>query len=215
MIERTLEPELMDFDMEAEAYARADFAAVNGAFVERLIELAGDTEHVRALDLGTGPADIPYRLTCARPQWSVTAVDAAFAMLRFAPRCNHLLLIQADAKALPFPEESFDIVFSNSILHHLPDPGPFWAQVKSVARPGALIFLRDLTRPASDAQAQAIVERYAGDESDLLKEEFYRSLLAAFTLEEVKGQLSEAGLEVLQCDPVADRHLDVFGRLGE
>ena len=58
-LRRQNEPELMDDKAEAEAYARADFAEVNDAFVDRLLELAGPRETAAAVDLGTGPADIP------------------------------------------------------------------------------------------------------------------------------------------------------------
>jgi len=52
---RQAEPELMDLPEEAEAYARADFSAVNQAFVERVLELAGERVAAIVVDLGTGP----------------------------------------------------------------------------------------------------------------------------------------------------------------
>ena len=56
---RQPEPEYMDLPEEAAAYAEADFADVNEAFVERLLEHVGAREEELALDLGTGPGDIP------------------------------------------------------------------------------------------------------------------------------------------------------------
>ena len=83
-IPRRGEPEVMDDLAEAQAYAAADFADVNEAFVARLLELAGPPAKARAVDLGTGPGDIPIRLVRARPGWHVTAVDASLAMLNLA-----------------------------------------------------------------------------------------------------------------------------------
>ena len=74
---RQPEPELMDLQAEADAYARADFADVNQAFADRLVALAGHLERARAVDLGTGPGDIPVRLARAMPGWHITAVDAS------------------------------------------------------------------------------------------------------------------------------------------
>ena len=107
---RRPEPELMDDAAEALAYARADFADVNQAFVRRLIELAGTVESARALDLGTGPADIPIRVVCALPGWQVTAVEAARPMLGLARASieragltSAIELHLADAKATGLP----------------------------------------------------------------------------------------------------------------
>lgn len=215
---RQPEPEYMDLPEEASAYADADFSDVNQAFVEHLLELAPPLRKPLALDLGTGPGDIPLRLLRMRPEWRVAGLDAARAMLAFARggakaegRLSSLLPVNADSKRCPFPDTTFDVIFSNSILHHITDVAPFWSELKRVARPGAFIFLRDLARPANPESARAIVERYSGNESELLKGEYYRSLLSAYTPEEVRTQLRGAGLDSLEVKMVTDRHLDVFG----
>ena len=218
-MDRIPEPELMDLPHEALAYAEADFADVNEAFVERLLVLAGPLGRANALDLGTGPCDIPLRLW-RRRDWRIAAVDAASAMLRIGMRtlrASHCLgaiqPILSDAKILPFAAGSFDVIFSNSILHHLGEPERLWGEVARVGKRGALVFLRDLARPASQDAARRIVEEHAGSESALLQEEFYRSLLAAYTPEEIRRQLDTAGLCGLEVAMVTDRHLDVWGQL--
>lgn len=219
-MQRQPEPEYMDLPEEAEAYAAADFSQVNEAFVARLIEVAGGRERATALDLGTGPADIPIGVVKQRPGWHVTAADASQAMLDIAAKsvaragfdgCIELVL--TDAKALNLPAGKFDVVFCNSILHHINDVDAFWSQIKRVAAVGAVIFVRDLARPADEAAARRIVDQNAGSESALLQEEFYRSLLAAYTVDEVRDQLWRVGLAGLQVWMVTDRHLDVFGTL--
>ena len=219
-MERKPEPELMDLPEEARAYAAADFADVNEAFVKRLLELAPQSGVVRALDLGAGPADITIRVAQARPQWPITAVDGADAMIEIAREAvgsakmeKRITLCCADAKATPLPDRSFNLIFSNSLLHHMPDPLPLWREIRRLAAPGALIFVRDLMRPSSDVTARRVVELYAASESKLLQDEFYRSLLAAFRPDQVRDQLDAVGLSSLEVQPVTDRHLDVFGRL--
>jgi trans-aconitate 2-methyltransferase len=105
------------------------------------------------------------------------------------------------------------VVFSNSILHHINETDRFWAEVKRLARPRATVFLRDLARPATPEAARGIVRRYAGAESALLQQEFYRSLLSAYTAGEVQAQLGRTGLGHLDVAMATDRHWDVFGRL--
>ncbi len=209
----------MDDPAEAKAYAAADFTAVNEAFVARLLELA-PMDAARAADLGTGPADIPIRLAGRRPGWRVAAVDASAAMIDLARDAItaaglHAAItpVLADATRTPLASGEFDVIFSNSILHHLRDTGGFWAEVKRLAHRGSVVFLRDLARPVSAEAARAIVTRYAGTESALLQEEYYRSLLAAYTVDEVLAQLSAEGLPELNAHMVTDRHLDVWGEV--
>ena len=59
----------------------------------------------------------------------VTAVDAAETMLAIARKKvaaegldDRITLDQADVKALPYPDGTFDTVYSNTILHHIPEP---------------------------------------------------------------------------------------------
>ncbi len=217
---RIPEPEYMDDGAEAEAYAAADFSSVNAAFAERLAALAAGIDKAEALDLGTGPADIPIRVAKLKPAWRITGADASAAMLEIARKNlaaaglrGRVVLVKTDAKGMQLPETAFDVVFSNSILHHITDTHSLWSEVLRVAKPGALIFFRDLARPASAAAARAIVDTYAGTESTLLQEEYYRSLLSAYTVEEVRAQLAEAGLRGLTVAMATDRHLDVYGRL--
>ena len=184
------------------------------------MELAGHYEVARAVDLGTGPGDIPIRVAKACPKWEIVAVDASEPMLCFAKEaaekvegCEAIKWIQADAKDTQLPAGSFDVLFSNSILHHLSDVDGFWEEIKRLSRPGAVLLFRDLERVPDEETAQRIVQRYAGQESPLLQAEFYRSLLAAYTLEELRLQLDRAGLSMIEVKRVSDRHVDVFGRL--
>ena len=217
---RQPEPEVMDLPEEAAAYAHADFAAVNQAFVDRLVELAGDLDRPRCLELGVGPADITVRLLAARPAWHVTAVDASPPMLGFARHAisqaglsKRIELVHADAKSTPLPARFFNVIFANSILHHIDDTLRFWREVKRLGAPGACVFLRDLRRPVSVEAAHELVSRHACQESELLRGEYLRSLLASYTPQEVRRQLTAAGLGQLRVETITDRHMDIFGRL--
>jgi ubiquinone/menaquinone biosynthesis C-methylase UbiE len=140
-------------------------------------------------------------------------LDIARKAIRDAGLSTAVQLVLADAKKTPLPSKAFDVVFSNSLLHHLPDLAPIWREVKRLAKPGAVVLFRDLARPADTETARRIVHRYAGQASALLQEEYYRSLLAAYTPQEICARLEQAGLQCLEVKMVTDRHLDVFGRL--
>lgn len=219
-MQRTLEPELMDDPAQADAYARADFAEPNALFVERLGTLfPAWPPHGAAADLGCGPADISLRLLAARPRWSVDAVDGAPAMLRHAAEAarsaglsGRLRLHHARVPGAPLPPMAYDLVMSNSLLHHLPDPAALWSTVVRLAAPGAAVMVMDLRRPGSPDQARALVDQYAADEPEVLRRDFLASLHAAFTADEVRAQLDAAGLRLNVAEPT-DRHLLVWGLL--
>ena len=217
-MDRRLEPEVMDDPSRAEAYARADFSAVNQGFIDEF--LARCPAPARVLDLGCGPADIPIRLARASPGTRITAVDASPVMITLGSQAkeeagldDRIRLVEGRVPGLPLPPKMFDAVISNSLLHHLPEPVVLWTEIARLAAPGAYVHVMDLVRPDSPERATEIVEANAGGESGLLKEDFYNSLLAAFTLEEIAEQLAAAGLGTLWPAQVSDRHWLVSGRL--
>jgi hypothetical protein len=109
------------------------------------------------------------------------------------------------------PQWEFDTVISNSLLHHLADPLVLWRTIHLLAAKHAAIFVVDLTRPASRAEAEALVENYAGASPAILKRDFLHSLCAAYRLEEIQRQLMQVGLPYLQAELISDRHIMVFG----
>ncbi|MBX3465542.1 MAG: class I SAM-dependent methyltransferase [Planctomycetes bacterium] len=215
-MERRLEPEVMDDPAQALAYARADFEASNQAFADRCLAALRGVERGVVVDLGCGPADIPRRLVRALPPGvRVVGVDASRAMLALGRQAvgdeRRIDLVRAYLPDLPLRPGACAIV-SNSLLHHLPDPAPFWRAVAALGRPGAPVVVGDLFRPASEAEARRIVDEAAVSDDPLLERDFYASLLAAFTPDEVQAQVRAAGLD-LDVAVVSERHLVVQGRL--
>lgn len=218
---RIPEPELMDSEAQTQAYAEADFADSNALFVESFLGRFPDlSSSGKLIDLGCGPADICIRLANALPGWTITGLDAGPNMLRQARRAIAAAGleegIQLHLSHLPdtgLPGQTFGGVVSNSLLHHLPRPEILWDSVLSLAAPGAAVTVMDLERPKSTDDAEAIVEQYASGAPDILREDFYNSLLAAYTPQEIAQQLEAAGLNALNIDRPSDRHWLVSGRL--
>ncbi len=75
--------------------------------------------------------------------------------------------------------------------------------------------VKDLRRPFSIEDAERLVAQYSRDEDHpLFKRDFYQSLLASFTLEEVEKQISAANLShYLTVQSLGDRHLLISGIL--
>ncbi|MCU0540954.1 MAG: methyltransferase domain-containing protein [Oscillatoriaceae cyanobacterium Prado104] len=213
-MQRILEPEVMDTWEEAVAYDSMDFTEVNAAFAKSAAALGPVFGNV--LDAGTGTARIPIALCQLRPEWKLTCIDLSANMLKVAQENvekarlrSQIQLELIDAKAMPYPDNYFDMVISNSIIHHLPDPLPFLQEVKRVLKPNGGIFLRDLLRPETAEIRDNLVEMYAGDCNAHQKQLFSDSLRAAFTLDEVEMMVKNAGLDGLRIYESSDRHWTV------
>lgn len=210
---RVLEPEAMDTAEEAASYDAMDNRANNAAFVERLFALGA---RGRMLDLGTGPAHIPL-LVCARDGAAhVTALDLAHHMLRVARRnveaagmAARVELVHGDAKDLGLPDGAFDVVYSNTILHHIPDPRPFLREAARVLRPGGVLLIRDLFRPVDAARLEALVREHAAECTPDQRALFAASLHAAFTPEELRALCDECGLGAAEVVVDTDRHASI------
>jgi trans-aconitate methyltransferase len=223
VVKRVREEELMDVPLQAEAYANADFSEPNSKFVAHFADKFPAFRGDRILDLGCGPADITVRFAARYPQARVVGMDGADAMLDIAREIilQHAALAnRVDVRRWhigreenPLGTEVFDAVVSNSLLHHLRDPLDLWKAIRACAAPGAAVLIMDLIRPQSRIEAEMIVEKYAGKETEVLKGDFLKSLLAAYRPAEIMEQLVSINMNSLQIEVVSDRHLIAFGSI--
>ena len=202
-MKRTPEPELMNTERQARAYAMANFNNPNWLFVEHFKNSFFEKEIIGTiLDLGCGPADITLRFARLFPKCHIHGVDGAESMLKYgkaavteAGLTNRIRLIHGCLPDVRLPLAKYDAIISNNLLHHLAFPGALWEIIKTYSKRGTPIMIMDIIRPGSKEEAGAIVEKYMGDESAILKKDFFNSLLAAFRVEEVQEQLRQADLD--------------------
>lgn len=102
----------------------------------------------RVADIGCATGDGIQALMQCYPAAFPLAVDFALPMLAAVrarvgwwerlrgkePRC-----VNADVRALPFATDSLDLVWSNLMLHWLPDPRPAFVEIQRVLRVGGLL----------------------------------------------------------------------------
>jgi len=215
---RIPEPELMDGHEQARAYAEADFQQPHDMFVQAFRERLGTPESGTYLDLGCGTADISCRFAKTFPETKIHGIDGSAAMLGFARGIvdsrglsSRISLFNMRIPTKHLPKKGYHGVIVNSLLHHLPDPSALWKTIKQAAGPGAPVFIMDLLRPRTKADARSIVETYSGNEPEILKRDFYNSLLAAYRPEEIKSQLEREGMDFLRVEVISDRHFLVWG----
>lgn len=211
MLQRALEPEVMDSDDEARDYDAMDHVDVNRRFVDDFLAFYMPPGPV--LDVGTGTAQIPLELAQRAPTLQIEGVDASAAMLRLAQQnidragvADRIRVLAADAKRLPHGDRSFAAVISNSIVHHIPEPRAVLAEMIRVTARGGVLFVRDLLRPESDAAVRALVEQYASGANAHQRAMFDASLRAALSLAEIREMASQLGMNPAEVTQTSDRH---------
>lgn len=216
-MKRVTEPELMDDMAQAEAYDQADFSESHGKRVELFRTRYGRDIGGAVLDLGCGSGDILERFAKNNPRAIFTGIDGAESMLELSRRrmekaglSSRMRFVRALIPSPDIPRQDYRVVMSHSLLHHLHQPHVLWETIKQHAGKGTFIFVADLRRPATEQHVLRIVEELSGNEPEVLKQDFHNSLRAAFTAEEIRAQLKEAGLP-LTVEEVGDIHVLIYG----
>lgn len=220
-MERIPEPELMNDPEQVLAYSNADFEAAHQSIIENFSQIfPNDLPLQNVLDLGCGSGDVTVRFAHRYPGCKIDAVDGAEEMLKQAKihikeesLRERITLHHQQLPNCTFENESYDAIISNSLLHHLHEPQHLWSIIKQFATNTTAVYVCDLFRPDSSQGASDLVDQYANKEPEILRKDFYNSLLAAFTPDEVRAQINNAGLDSLNIDVVSDRHMLIYGYL--
>jgi len=119
----------------------------------------------RVLDVGTGPAHLLVALARLNPDLELVGLDLSRQMLRIARRVvarapgMRAALVRGDVEALPFADQTFDLVVSTSSLHHWRNPARGIRECFRVTAPGGQCWICDLR---TDVPVRTIAELAAG-----------------------------------------------------
>ena len=212
MLPRILEPEVMDTPEDARDYDAMDHSAVNKAFVADFL-LAFPIGFGSIIDVGTGTARIPIKLAMQCPYMQIVAIDLAEEMLIVARKNiddagfgERIRIKLANGRKLPYANDIFSAVVSNSIIHHIPQPFDCLAEIVRVCRTDGYLFVRDLLRPNTLEDLQHLVRTYAAGANPQQRQLFSQSLHAALTLEEVQELVGRLGFAKECVQQTSDRH---------
>lgn len=102
------------------------------------------------LDIGCGPGTITVEFAERVAPGRVVGLDAAAEVIAKAralgesSALNNVEFIVGDAYALPFPNDSFDIVHAHQTLQHVADPVAVLREMRRVVKPGGVVAARDV-----------------------------------------------------------------------
>src|SRR5438270_800767 len=107
-----------------------------------LIQFGGLANGDRVLDVGCGTGSLTFSVPQMAEVASVIGIDLTEAYVEFSRAQNtdpRITFRAADARALPFEDNSFDRAFSMLVLQFIPDAARAVAEMRRVVRPGGTV----------------------------------------------------------------------------
>jgi ubiquinone/menaquinone biosynthesis C-methylase UbiE len=129
----------------------------------KLVDVLSEKKERSLLDVGCGGGQSAIRLKQLYPYLQLTGIDLSpdqIARARQRAQDKRLVIEfeTADAQALPYPDASFDIVYSFGSAKHWPEPLKGFGECWRVLKPGGELLIADAT---SDATREQVENFYA------------------------------------------------------
>lgn len=101
-----------------------------------------ENKNLKILEIGCGPGALAGALRRWYPNAEITAVDRDSEFISFAREHeNGITFLEGDATALPFADNSFDVVISNTVSEHIEPSGFYGEQLRVLKADGICLVL--------------------------------------------------------------------------
>lgn len=146
----------------------------------------------RILELGCGDGSLWARNVDRIPEgWDITLTDFSQGMLKDAKKNlkskeGRFKFRLADAEAIPFEDESFDVVIANHMLYHVPDMEKAFSEIKRVLKKQGYFFASTVGKNHMAEMRQII----ASFDSEMITTKSWEHT-ERFQLENGRGEISK------------------------
>ena len=155
--ERVKQLNVETFDKWAPGYDKAFLAKHSQKLNDVVLDMLRKREFTSLLDVGCGTGHF-LSLLLNKPHGSgrgahglgLAGIDISPGMLDIARQGlgDTVDLRESEVETLPWPDNTFDVVTSTDVFHHLANPNPALMEIKRVLKPGGIFIIADMWLPA-------------------------------------------------------------------
>ena len=141
-----------DYEVQVDRELKTFWGWGYESLLSRMLAVASVSDHDFVLDVATGTAAIPLRLSQDNQNLhKVVGLDITYAMLAQANqklvKNSRVVLTCATATSMPFRSESFDMITCGLATHHI-EISPFLQEVRRVLKSDGKLIIADVCVPA-------------------------------------------------------------------
>lgn len=151
------------------------------------------------LEIGPGPGYVGLEWLKRCPDSFLTGCEISPEMIRLARKNareygfdSKVNYVEGNCMQMPFPDDSFDAVFSNGSLHEWEDPLKVFDEINRVLKPEGIFCVTDMRRDVNPLVKWLI---YFSTKPKEILPGFLSSLNASYTVDEIKNVLSQSTIK--------------------
>ena len=198
MITRICEPALMEDEAQVKSWNNAHRKFSIGGFVEWFKHRKDRSGII--VDVGCGTGALGIELLTEFPKIKIKGFDGSALMIQYAKEniknnnLEHAYEVECTMIEDVAPIKDCKTIVSLGVLHHFEDPIIFWNSLKQISSaPGVCWMILDIVRPNSESEVEEIIATVETKSAEYTND-LRNSLYAAFTVDEVKNQLTSLNL---------------------
>lgn len=168
--------------------------------ISELVEQSGGADKLKLLDVGCGTGRTLHQLAIAHPTMRLHGCDMSPAYVKLARKrlkdVDEVTLAVENGEALPWADETFDIVTSTYMFHELPRNARrnVVREMLRVLRPGGLLVIEDSAQISESPELEAVLRGFP--------REFHEPFYADYLEDDLAALLGGVGFDVRNTEPV-------------
>jgi ubiquinone/menaquinone biosynthesis C-methylase UbiE len=147
------------YDQTAKVYDK-QYEEEQNAKIDAALESLTPTNNAIILDAGCGTGLLFKRVAVHAKL--IIGIDTSLKLLKQAKNkiktFNNIMLIQADADHMPFPDESFTVTFAFTLLQNMPKPNTTLEEIKRITSQNASTIVTGLKKNFSQESFTQLLE---------------------------------------------------------